>query len=124
MHTFILLLASNYQARKHMTEAMKRLTQAFPHNIRFSHLHETPAFSQLKDASPYLNAICTGNTALSQEALERWLKKTETEMGRIRSEAAQGRVHIDIDLVVWDDTILRPIDASRPYYQICLKDLY
>ncbi len=135
MHTFTLLMASNCEASAHMAEAMERLKLHFPTGIRFSRIHESEAFGTTPATSsttssatiypntPYLNAVCTGNTPLSREEMDRWLKETETNMGRIRGESAHGRVHIDLDLVVWDGTILRPVDAGRPYYQTCLNDL-
>ena len=134
MHTFILLLASNCEASVHMPEGMERIRHQFSDEIRFSEIHESEAFGKTPASttpssattspiSTYLNAVCSGKTTLSQAEMEQWLKETETNMGRIRGESAHGRVHIDLDLVVWDGTILRPIDAGRSYYQTCLNDL-
>jgi 2-amino-4-hydroxy-6-hydroxymethyldihydropteridine diphosphokinase len=134
MHTFILLMASNCNASNHLSEAMERLKLHFPTAIRFSRVHESEAFGKTPAASSpssvissptttYLNAVCSGKTTRSQTEMEQWLKETETNMGRIHGESAHGRVHIDLDLVVWDGTILRPVDAGRPYYQTCLNDL-
>lgn len=124
MHTFILLLASNWEAPTYMTDAMERLRVPIFDELRFSRVHESEAFGETKSGSnSYLNAVCAGKTALSQDEMERWLKETETGMGRVRGESAHGRVVIDLDLVEWDGTILRPVDAGRPYYQTCLNDL-
>lgn len=134
MHTFILLMASNCEASAHIAKAMERLRHHFPDEIRFSGVHESEAFGKTTVSSThssaitsltstYLNAVCLGKTTLSQAEMEHWLKETETNMGRIRGESAHGRVHIDLDLVVWDETILRPVDAGRAYYQTCLNDL-
>ncbi len=123
MHTFILLLASNWDASIHMSIAMERLRLQFPDEIRFSQVHESEAFGATSLSPVYLNAVCMGKTCLPRKEMEQWLKDTETNMGRIRGESAHGRVHIDLDLVVWDGTLLRPVDAGRPYYQTCLTDL-
>lgn len=127
-------MASNFEASAHIAEAMERLKLHFPTAIRFSRVHESEAFGKkpvtstssstmISPTTTYLNAVCSGKTTCSQTDMEQWLKETETNMGRIRGESAHGRVHIDLDLVVWDETILRPVDAGRSYYQTCLNDL-
>jgi len=124
MHTFILLLASNWQAASNMAKAIDCLRLQFPTESTFSLIHESEAQGVATPlASTYLNAVCAGKTLLSLEEMERWLKETENALGRMRGEAAKGRVAIDLDLVEWDDRILRPVDAGRSYYLTCLKDL-
>jgi len=124
MHTFILLVASNWEAHSNIAKAIDCLKHQFPDEMRCSQIHESEAEGATTPLTPiYLNAVCAGKTPLSQDEMERWLKDTENALGRVRGEAAMGRVAIDLDLVVWDDRILRPIDASRSYYLTCLEDL-
>ncbi|MDD4922801.1 MAG: 2-amino-4-hydroxy-6-hydroxymethyldihydropteridine diphosphokinase [Bacteroidales bacterium] len=129
MNQFIILLASNSDAEKNMVEARSLLALAFPNGIRFSENHWSVAL--VKEGSPvpqggcarYLNAVCVAQSVLSLEEVQGFLKRTETDMGRVRGEEAQGRVSMDMDLVEWNNEVLRPKDAGQKYYQVCLEDL-
>lgn len=124
MHSFTLLLASNENATSNMAQAKVRLDTFFHDSLRWSTIHESQAHgAKDQGAPPYLNAVCQGQTAMSLEGFKAWLKAMEAEMGRQRGVAANGRVTLDLDVVVWENSILRPIDAERSYYQICLADL-
>lgn len=129
MNQFIILLASNSEAEKNLADARKRLAAAFPEKVRFSGNHWSAALLKEGHVAPqgacsmYLNAICLAQTALTLEAVQAFLKKTETEMGRIRGVEARGRVAMDMDLVEWNGEVLRPKDAGQVYYKVCLEDL-
>lgn len=124
MHRFTLLLASNKDATVNMATAKKRLDAYFNHSLRWSDLHESQAYGDNNPTTPrYLNAVCQGQTSLTLTDVTAWLKALETEMGRQRGASANGQVTIDLDVVVWDDSVLRPNDAGRSYYQVCLADL-
>lgn len=124
MHRFTLLLASNVHAITNLGKAKEELEAFFNHRLTWSEVHESQAHGTTDPSAPrYLNAVCQGLTPLSLEELTRWLKALESAMGRQRGEAAKGQVTLDLDLVVWDDTILRPVDAGRTYYLTCLADL-
>lgn len=129
MNHLILLLASNSDAEKNLTEARKRLAVAFPENVHFSENHWSAALVQEGQVAPqgecatYLNAVCRAQTSMTLEEVQVFLKTTEAEMGRIRGIQAQGRVSMDMDLVEWNGNILRPKDAAQEYYSVCMKDL-
>lgn len=124
MHRFTLLLASNTHAAKHLTEVRKRLDTHFDYPLTWSGTHESLAFGASDASHPtYLNAVCQGQTSMDLNTFTAWLKQLETEMGRLRGSAAKGEVTIDLDVIVWDDAVLRPEEATRDYYLACIADL-
>lgn len=66
----------------------------------------------------YLNAVAYGLTKLRPDALERLCKDYEASCGRDADMRKAGNVPIDIDLVVYEDQILRPKDYKREFFQI------
>ena len=127
MNIFQILLASNSDAEKNMTEARERLRRVFPLDIRFSKNVESKAVNKegkiAPDASMYLNAICLANTGLPLDSVQSILKAMEVEMGRKKGNAF-GLVVIDLDLVVWNGEILRPWDVAQSYYQECFSNSF
>jgi len=127
MNTFQVLLASNTNASMNMAEANDRLQSVFPLNIQFSEVLESKAVSKNRneelDATTYLNGLCLAQTEIPLEKVQSILKKLETEMGRIKGSEGNGLVAIDLDLVVWNQEVLRPWDVAQTYYQNCLKSL-
>ena len=51
------------------------------------------------------------------------LKKIETDLGRTESSRQKGEIAIDIDLLKWDDTILKASDLERDYIKKLLAAL-
>lgn len=66
----------------------------------------------------YLNAVAAGKTIISPEELDSLCKKYEAECGRDENMRKNGDVPVDIDLVVYDNRILRPNDYKREFFQI------
>ncbi len=66
------------------------------------------------DAAPYLNRILILATDLTPDEFRRLTKEYEL---KVRSSAAcSPYVILDIDLVLWNDTVLRPVDARSRYF--------
>jgi len=131
MNQFIILLASNSDAEINIALARKRLSLIFLKNIRFSKNHWSEAVNINKggyavpqrEYAKYLNAVCVIQSEMSIGEIQVFLKKTESDLGRHRSARSQERVVIDIDLVEWNNIVLRPKDADQDYYKTCLLDL-
>lgn len=81
-----------------------------------SHIYETPELHG--QGAPYLNAVLKGNTSLTMEELNQKLKKYELEAGRDSECRKLGKVPIDIDIVIWENTIIREKDFSSQFFQI------
>jgi len=127
MNHFQILLASNSNSIENMNNAQIRLKELFPREICFSDLIEsTPIDTNGKeklDAPNYLNSICLAQSDATLEQIQLLLKKLETMMGRKKGSEGKVEVVIDLDLVLWNDQILRPWDVSQTYYKDCLLNL-
>ena len=127
MNIFQILMASNSEAEKHLAEARKILEKVFPNGIRFSEQLVSMAVDNQGFEEPqttaYLNALCLAYSELPMDSVQSILKGVETKMGRVRGVEGKGVIAIDLDLVVWNEAILRPRDVARTYYQNCLLSL-
>ena len=98
MHKCIICIGSNYNRKENLLLARKRLADLFP-SIRFTTERETqPLFFR----SP---ALFSNQVAL------------------FFSEAEEEKVCLDIDLLSFDDRVLKPEDLKREYIVKGLEEL-
>ncbi|MDR2950860.1 MAG: 2-amino-4-hydroxy-6-hydroxymethyldihydropteridine diphosphokinase [Prevotella sp.] len=71
----------------------------------------------------FLNQLAIIYTDQKREDVYKLLKLIETQIGRNPSDKERGIVKIDIDLVIWNDKILKPADISRSYIKDLLASL-
>lgn len=116
----ILSLGSNQNRERNMDWAVEFLENAFDH-IFFSERIETPPCGSLTGSSPFLNQIAITYTSLNIEDLTLCLKTIEKKIGRCPEDKSKGIIPIDIDLLQWNETILKPEDMQRDYIQSCLQ---
>ncbi len=64
----------------------------------------------------YMNAVAAGYTRHSASELDRLCKQRELECGRNASARAVGDVPVDIDVVVYDNEILRVKDYQSEFF--------
>lgn len=91
------------------------------HKCSVSSVYESEAFNG-KD-KPYFNAVVHGYTPDSQENVVRMLKDWEKESGRTQEKSLEGVVAIDLDLVIWNEHIVRPKDFERHYFNRGYREL-
>ena len=73
--------------------------------------------------SPFSNQLALLETSLSAEDIRNILKQIEKENGRLPEDKQQGIVKLDIDLLKYDDSILKPKDMEKDFVQSGLKEL-
>ncbi|WP_029905209.1 2-amino-4-hydroxy-6-hydroxymethyldihydropteridine diphosphokinase [Prevotella sp. 10(H)] len=73
--------------------------------------------------SNFLNQLALIHTDKSKDDVISLLKSIETQIGRVSSDKEKGTVKIDIDLVIWNSEVLRPVDISRSYIADLLPEL-
>lgn len=113
MNTLILSIGANSPDREwQMTHAIKRMKQIFKKTV-ISDIYEVPAHNGID--APYLNAVMIASTLMSMEEVVAVLKQWETVCGRTPASKQQGVIPIDLDIVVWNEDVVRPIDYSREY---------
>ena len=121
MHTCLLCLGSNLDASTRLTAARSALLSHFPH-IRFSEEMVTEAIGS-GFLSPFHNQVASLNTSLSAEQMRTILKRIEQKQGRLPEDKANGIVKLDIDLLMYDDIVLKPKDMEREFVKIGLEEL-
>lgn len=108
-------LGSNIEPEVHLAQAARLLRQRF-HSARFSACYRNPAFGF--SGADFVNAVAGFDTALTIEALLTELRDIETQCGRGPADPRWGPRAIDIDLLLYGDTV-----GSGPDYTLPRPDL-
>lgn len=77
-------------------------------------IYTTPAEGSIP-AAPYANALLLINTHSNYEALRATFKEWEQKAGRTPQSKAQGIIPLDIDIIMWDGSILKERDMQYEY---------
>ena len=115
MSTILLSIGSNTFAKTNIDKAKRMLAYLFP-NIVFS----DPILSEPEDDNfKYLfrNILACCTTDLNLEEVINKIKQTERAVGRTLKDKYQGKVIIDIDILKYDDEVIRPQDLEREHVQ-------
>lgn len=119
MNTILLSIGSNRYAKTNIDKAKRMLTRLFP-GIIF-----TPPILTEPDDEKYSflfrNVLAKVDTELMPEEIIEKIKQTERAVGRSPRDKYLGKVIIDIDLIKYNDEILRPQDYQRDYVQQLLS---
>lgn len=90
-------------------------------DMQSSDVYETPEVHGY--GASYFNAVASGKTGLELEEFNRRLKVYERDCGRTDEARIRKEVPIDIDIVIWDGEIIRPVDFSREFFRIGYEDI-
>lgn len=112
-HHCLLCMGSNTNRFTQLSDARKVLSEAFP-DIHFGELMETQAIGS-GFHSPFSNQLARFTTTLSSESVRNLFKELERHSGRLPGDKAQGIVKLDIDLLTFDNKVLKPEDMKREY---------
>lgn len=99
-----LSLGSNQAPERHLPAALAELAQAF------GPLQVSPAYRSAAvgfDGPPFVNLAAGLDTALDPVALDAWLHGLEDRHGRRRDVPRFSSRTLDVDLVLYDDVVLR-----------------
>lgn len=115
MHRVYIGLGSNTpDATKQMSDAIDWLMTQLD-EVANSDVYSTPPLRGI--GADYLNAVATGLTTLNSDQLNLLLKDYERQAGRTPQSKLSGQVPIDLDIVVWDGTVVREKDFSYDFFQ-------
>ena len=120
-HTCLLSIGTNYNRATYMAYARQDLKKHFP-NIRFSTEVETEAIGS-RFLSPFNNQVAIFETTLSADEVHTILKQIECDHGRLPTDKSYGVVKMDIDLVKYDDLVLKPEDMEREFVKTGIEEL-
>lgn len=121
MHHCLICTGSNYEYTEKLRNARIALYHHFP-TIIFGEEMETDAIGD-KWLTPFGNQLGKFTSTLSEEDIRHILKKIESEAGRLSEDKNKGIVRLDIDLLMYDDNILKPDDMNREFVKEGLKKM-
>ena len=112
-HHCLLCMGSNTNRYAQLSVAREALRTTFP-DIHFGEMMETEAVGS-GFHSPFSNQLAKFSTTLSSESVHNLFKELERHSGRLPGDKAQGIVKLDIDLLTFDNKVLKPEDMKREY---------
>ena len=114
MNRFVLSLGSNSSDRyAKMDMTIERLNSLLNIEVASS-VYETLPWGGGDKLC--INCVMAGTTAMDKESLIEMTKNWEKQCGRDEEAKKHGIVPIDLDIVIWNDTVLRPKELSRDYF--------
>lgn len=120
MSTILLSIGSNTFAKTNIDKAKRMLSYLYP-DIVFSQ----PILSEPEDDNfKYLfrNILASFRTDMSPEEVIDKIKQTERAVGRTPKDKYLGKVVIDIDLIKYNEDVLRPQELEKEYIQQLLAN--
>lgn len=121
LNKIILSLGSNRESEANIRRANELLC-AYLTSVTFSEAAYTEAVG-LPEGGEFLNQVAVGYTQEQPEAIRQTLKQMERQLGRTPEGKAQGCIPIDIDLLQWNEQVLKPADLEREYVVSLLRTL-
>ncbi len=121
LHEVVMSFGSNEHPRRRSIEEAIEAMRLVMSECEASDIYETPEIHGCGE--PYMNAVLSGQTGMELETLERLTKEYEAGAGRDAVARSAGRVPIDIDIVIWDGTVVRPKDYSQSFFRIGYKSV-
>lgn len=118
-HVLISLGTNLSQGEEMLKRTSRQLKQIYA-KIIFSTIYRTPAYGK-PAAPPYYNCVGYLRTALSLSELRASFKALENEAGRNRT--TDDTVSLDVDIIQWNLSILKPTDYYRNYVQQGLQEI-
>ena len=113
MHKCIICIGSNYNRKENLLLARKRLADLF---------RETqPLF--FRSPALFSNQVALFFSEAEEEKVKKELKAIEKCAGRRPEDKKEEKVCLDIDLLSFDDRVLKPEDLKREYIVKGLEEL-
>ena len=106
-------MGSNENGRENLSVCRHLLESVFA-DIVFSDISITAPYGKVY-TNDFTNQLAFAYTTKPIEEVLRQLKVFEQKMGRDARDKQTGVVIIDIDLVIWNDKVLKPEDMQRTY---------
>lgn len=121
-HRIILGIGSNYDQENKVAYADEQLCALFS-SIRFSQSYYSRQEGNAYSVGPYMNQVAIAYTTLLHSEIIPLLKAIEKAAGRSKELKVVGVVPLDIDLIQWNDMVLKPEDLTRSYVRKGLDEL-
>lgn len=114
MNRFIISIGSNSVDRHDRVEKAVAYLMAITAVERVSMIYETEPWGG--GDKEYCNCVILGSASMDLERLSALAKEWESTNGRDEASRKAGIVPVDVDVVVWNDEVLRPRELEREYF--------
>ena len=123
MNTALISLASNDKDKE---QTLINIREKISQDVTI--LHQTSVYKTIavgtSHPSEYANALLLIETEDDYDSLRNKFKKYEQQAGRTPLSKQQGIIPLDIDIISWNDVILKKQDLQYEYMKIGLDMLY
>ncbi len=116
----VLCIGANRNATENIIHAMKKL-RSLVNIINSSDIYSTPAVGD--STVKYHNIVVECSSDLHFDNLNAEFKRLEMEFGRDENCRKYGIVPLDVDIVIWNDNIIKPWDYSQTFFKIGFSKL-
>lgn len=118
-HICLLCMGSNLDALLHLKNAEDTLQRLFP-DIEWGEIVETVP-EKMENPQPFLNRAARFHTSLPMTEVRSILKQIEQTNGRTPDSKKEGRIPLDIDLLSYDQQVLKPVDWQKEYVRLAFR---
>lgn len=121
MNKALISIGTNVNRETNLALCHELLNDAFSEIVYSNTSITTPYGNTYKD--DFLNQLAFVYTSEAKEEVHKQLKSIEKKIGRNTTDKVNGKVKIDIDLVIWNEEVLKPDDMERSYIVDLLPSL-
>ena len=121
MNTAIVILGSNVDANENIDAAKERLSEYFEIDLCSSRIDSDAVGENY--VAPFLNEAVKLYSDETAEETIAIFKQIETEIGRTPESKITGLVPIDIDLIFWNDNLMRNDYNRFPFVKKCVDEI-
>ena len=121
LNRVIIALGSNYNAEENITRAVEKLGN-FIISVSYAPAAWTEPYGDYPSTALFLNQVAIGFSIYSIEELRTEFKRIEQQAGRHSLELQKGEMPLDIDLLQWNEEVLKPEDMEREYINEAIRN--
>lgn len=119
--TAVLCLGSNVPDRERIISRVLVRLENFCSVEAASSIYEAPDESGIGES--YINIVLSVSPRLSYGDFTACLKQMEIDYGRTPQSKSEGKMPLDIDIIIWNGQVVDRYQYSRPYFQRGYKQL-
>lgn len=122
IHSCLICIGSNTDKTENIKSARKELEELFPDIVFGKEMLTAPLYFK-HNTEMFINQLGVFHSGMSIEEIKFHFRSIEVQAGRLPSDKDKEIVKLDIDLLMYDEEILKPKDMLREYIKTGLKEL-
>jgi len=118
-HWVVFSLGSNIHPASHLAYALNEIDKKYG-LVKISHVYETSPVN-LKKQPAFWNMVAAVETNDAPAKIKKWLTGLEKKSGRVRKGNPNGPRTLDVDLILWNESLVTNPKFSIPHPDIAQK---